>query len=229
MRFYREKKSRIYLSSYLSCFKYLCTRANIMAYLNHICLTFLRDKCDNRFVSHLGHLIGGQIWRQICLRFVFEANIIKSIFSSSVFGWKSKLKSFWSWHMKEFRVLNESFESSVKPRLLYDILAKTYSWELYSTCFFLLIIIIIKVKIQSVSSVLSVPSCWSLTIIIVWENHKQCRLTDCLGVAKLSSKHWNFVICTVYSCTILSSFLFIFRLFWFIESSCCWHIFVDMM
>ena len=29
--------------------------------------------------------------------------------------------------MKEFRVLNESFESSVKPRLLYDILAKTCS------------------------------------------------------------------------------------------------------
>ena len=94
---------------------------------------------------------------------------------------EKQIKEFWSWHMKEFRVLNESFESSVKPRLLYDILAKTCSWELYSTCFFLLIIII-KVKIQSVSSVLSVPSCWSLTIIIVWENHKQWRLTDCLGV-----------------------------------------------
>ena len=55
--------------------------------------------------------------------------------------------------------------------------------------FFLIIIIIIKVKIQSVSSVLSVPSCWSLTIIIVWENHKQWQQTDCLGLAKLSSKH----------------------------------------
>ena len=105
----------------------------------------------------------------------------------------------WSWRMKELRVLNESLGSSVKPQLSYDILAKTCSWELYSTCFFLLllllllliiiIIIIIKVKIQSVSSVLSVPSCWSLTIIIVWENHKRWRLTDCLGVGKLWSKH----------------------------------------
>ena len=70
--------------------------------------------------------------------------------------------------MKELRVLNESLESSDKPWLLYDILAKTCSCS-YSTCFFLIIIIIIiKVKIQSVSSVLSVPSCWSLTIIIVW-------------------------------------------------------------
>ena len=112
----------------------------------------------------------------------------------NLFGWKSKLKSFWSWHMKEFRVLNQSFKSSVKPRFFYDILAITCSWELYSTCFFLLIIII-KVKKQSVSSVLSVPSCWSLTIIIVWENHKQCRPTDCLRVAKLSSKHWiNYII-----------------------------------
>ena len=54
-----------------------------MAYLNHICLTFPQDKCDNRFVSHLGHLMAGQIWHQICLRFVFEANIIKFNFSSS--------------------------------------------------------------------------------------------------------------------------------------------------
>ena len=106
----------------------------------------------------------------------------------SVWFWKSKLKSFWSWHMKEFRILNQSFKSSVKPRFFYDILAITCSWELYSTCFFLLIIII-KVKIQSVSSVLSVPSCWSLTIIIVWENHKQFRPTDCLGVGKLWAKH----------------------------------------
>ena len=29
--------------------------------------------------------------------------------------------------MKELRVLNESLQSSVKPRLLYDILAKTCS------------------------------------------------------------------------------------------------------
>ena len=56
-----------------------------MAYLNHICLTFPQDKCDNRFVSHLGHLMGGQIWHQICLRFVFKANIIKFNFSSSVY------------------------------------------------------------------------------------------------------------------------------------------------
>ena len=52
-----------------------------------------------------------------------------------------------------------------------------------------------KGQIQSVSSVLSVPSCWSLTIIIVWENHKQWQQIDCLGLAKLSSKHWiNYVI-----------------------------------
>ena len=55
---------------------------------------------------------------------------------------EKQIKEFWSWHMKELRVLNESLESSVKPRLSYDILAKTWSWELYSTCFFLLIIII---------------------------------------------------------------------------------------
>ena len=56
-----EREVKKLFFSYLSCFKYLCTRANIMAYLNHICLIFLRDKCDNRFVSHLGHLVGGQI------------------------------------------------------------------------------------------------------------------------------------------------------------------------
>ena len=57
--------------------------------------------------------------------------------------------------MKEFRVLNKSFKSSVKPGL--------------------------KVLVHF----LSVPSCCSLTIIIVWENHMQWRPTDCLGVAKL--------------------------------------------
>ena len=41
--------------------RYLCTRANMIAYLNHICLTFPQDKCDDRFVSHLGHLMAGQI------------------------------------------------------------------------------------------------------------------------------------------------------------------------
>ena len=57
--------------------------------------------------------------------------------------------------MKEFRVLYKSFKSSVKPGL--------------------------KVLVHF----LSVPICWSLTIIIVWENHMQRRPTDCLGVAKL--------------------------------------------
>ena len=41
--------------------KKLCTSANIKAYLKHICPTFLQDKCNNRFVSHLKHLLGGQI------------------------------------------------------------------------------------------------------------------------------------------------------------------------
>ena len=57
--------------------------------------------------------------------------------------------------MKELHVLNKSFKSSVKPRL--------------------------KVLVHF----LSVPSRWSLTIIIHWENHMQWRPTDCLGVAKL--------------------------------------------
>ena len=61
--------------------------------------------------------------------------------------------------------------------------------ENYILPVFFLIIIIVKVNKQSVSSVLSVPSCWSLTIIIVWENHEQWQQTDCLGLAKLSSKH----------------------------------------
>ena len=57
-----EREVKKLFFSYLSCFKIsLYNWANIMAYLNHICLTFPQDKCDNRFVSHLGHLMGGQI------------------------------------------------------------------------------------------------------------------------------------------------------------------------
>ena len=56
-----NEKSKSYFSRICLVLRYLCTRANIMAYLNHICLTYPQDKCDNRFVSHLGHLMGGQI------------------------------------------------------------------------------------------------------------------------------------------------------------------------
>ena len=42
-----------------------------MACLNHICLTFLRDKCDNRFVSHLGHLIVDKSY----VRFVLDLSL----------------------------------------------------------------------------------------------------------------------------------------------------------
>ena len=91
--------------------------------------------------------------------------------------------------MKELYVYSMKVSNLQSNPGSYMIFWQNHVHENYILPVFFLIIIIVKVNKQSVSSVLSVPSCWSLTIIIVWENHKQWQQTDCLGLAKLSSKH----------------------------------------
>ena len=59
-------------------------RTNVISYLKHICLPFVGNRDGIIFVSHLSHLLGGQIWLHIWATFVSFPNVVKLIMSSSV-------------------------------------------------------------------------------------------------------------------------------------------------
>ena len=71
-------------ASIYSVLPYICLSANMVLYLYCICYTFVQDKCDDTFVSHLSSLVSRQMLHQICLIFVFWPNTVLSMISTSV-------------------------------------------------------------------------------------------------------------------------------------------------
>ena len=106
----------------------------------------------------------------------------------NLFSWKSKLESFGADIWKNY-VYSMNVSNLVKPRLLYDMFMRITFYLFFSSYYYY------KGQETNCSFIYFQFHCWSLTIIIVWVNHKQWRPTDCLGVAKLLSKHWiNYII-----------------------------------